>query len=845
MAKKLIFFIILNTVLDLYMVNAFNCRLPDGCRIENVYNSQNLFYYNQREFQADPEIMCDINEKFEFSFKDPTPLLTSDKNCFIDSKQYIHYIIFKWTSSSNELSIFEERFNFSNVNRYLSFFKPKVFISLWGIKGFDVKFLGDNYNTSVDSRISAIALSDCRLNFYHNKRKINSCQHFSDLNITEISTIFQISFDKYNDPTNGIHFRNIEYKENICPLLFQNTKIKNIIFNDLMDTFYKKNVLTFSNETFPQLNSSIRRVEIHNSYNIQFDTKLLHQSVFYNLQSLYIASGSFKSISGELFKNVKYLSKIEIYPQIFKKINHKQGIEWIKQMNFGLYVNLSNRPSKEDREHMLRKVIIIALTAKMSNRHTPITTLFPDEDFCIYVDFPFDQLVIVTELYFDNFFGTRNFNTEFSCTYLWVLHYYKYYRNYLTFDVVVLKYIVNVLSSKSFKSISECNFEERIQSCNKSNYQAKDIWDETDFFILNKKLQTVFKISLYPVSLLGLITNLKVVLVILIKYNSDLFKDCKQYNYLYINSIFCIMISMIELLSWMTECFYPFEVFCPEIRKLVAIQFFKIIFKECLVTVFRFMCNFTYIAFALNRISLIGKDHGKVVTFMSEVGIKKYILVTFFISLLLSWIKFFQYEVNYYNPNLNFPMLNQVSFFEKSSTFKDVFFIFNVISDLVNYFLFVVICVIIDVCMVVQLRRTLDEKLKKSQSLNQKQNENKKTESEEAVNKAIKMVVLNSAIGIFFKLPTCIIPLINVCAEFYYKNRKNLDYNLNFGVFFQYLFDSELYYLIQDISYFFFTLSLSIQIFIYYRFDKKFLTGYDRLKDKVFLSIKNRFKKTD
>ena len=102
---------------------------------------------------------------------------------------------------------------------------------------------------------------------------------------------------------------------------------------------------------------------------------------------------------------------------------------------------------------------------------------------------------------------------------------------------------------------------------------------------------------------------------------------------------------------------------------------------------------------------------------------------------------------------------------------KMCFFIFNVISDLMNYFVFVVISIIIDICMVVQLRRTLDEKLKKSQSLNQKQNETKKAESEEAVNKAIKMVVLNSAIGILLNflfvlflflmsLPNSIIKLI-------------------------------------------------------------------------------------
>ena len=38
------------------------------------------------------------------------------------------------------------------------------------------------------------------------------------------------------------------------------------------------------------------------------------------------------------------------------------------------------------------------------------------------------------------------------------------------------------------------------------------------------------------------------------------------------------------------------------------------------------------------------------------------------------------------------------------------------------------------------------------------------------------------------------------------------------------------------------TVSLSIQMLIYNRFDKKFRMGYDRLKDKLFAYIKNRFK---
>lgn len=67
----------------------------------------------------------------------------------------------------------------------------------------------------------------------------------------------------------------------------------------------------------------------------------------------------------------------------------------------------------------------------------------------------------------------------------------------------------------------------------------------------------------------------------------------------------------------------------------------------------------------------------------------------------------------------------------------------------------------------------------------------------------------------------------------------------NFGEFYTIIHDTELYSLIQDISYFLYTLSLCIQIFIYYRFDKKFKTGFERLREKTFSHIKNRFKKSN
>jgi len=89
------------------------------------------------------------------------------------------------------------------------------------------------------------------------------------------------------------------------------------------------------------------------------------------------------------------------------------------------------------------------------------------------------------------------------------------------------------------------------------------------------------------ISLFGLVTNVIVIKVIIDKKNKELFKQFRQNTFLAFNSFFNLLILIVQILSWINECFYPFEIFCPEIRKLVVVQFFKIILKQCLVTAFR------------------------------------------------------------------------------------------------------------------------------------------------------------------------------------------------------------------------------------------------------------------
>jgi hypothetical protein len=157
------------------------------------------------------------------------------------------------------------------------------------------------------------------------------------------------------------------------------------------------------------------------------------------------------------------------------------------------------------------------------------------------------------------------------------------------------------------------------------------------------------------------------------------------------------------------------------------------------------MCNFGYLAFSLNRLSLIGKDHGKVVKFMSEVGFKTYIGVTFLISSIFSVIKYFRYHVNEDQPTSNYPISNEFDLFvtdyktNENINLTHAYFIINSISDIINYVIFVIVCAILDVYMVIRLKRTIDEKMNSAKSTSQtSQVSNKKEESKDKKKKKEK-----------------------------------------------------------------------------------------------------------
>lgn len=250
------------------------------------------------------------------------------------------------------------------------------------------------------------------------------------------------------------------------------------------------------------------------------------------------------------------------------------------------------------------------------------------------------------------------------------------------------------------------------------------------------------------------------------------------------------------------------------------------------------MSNFFYIGFAFNRISLIGKDHPKLVEIMSKVSIKKYIIVSGIISIVLSIVKSFRYQINYDHPELNYPFLIEHDLNQDRGWSRDVYFVFNFISDIFNYVIFVVGNISIDAYMVVRLRRTLGEKLDRFKSNQQKntdkskksKSKNKKeAEVDEAINNAIRMVVINSTLNFFFKLPLVIIPLQNLIVSFYFKSKSyKATFNHPLDSYIGHMSEMDLVTLVNDSSDWLFNILLAIQFFVYLKFDKKLHEAFEK-----------------
>ena len=681
----------------------------------------------------------------------------------------------------------------------------RLFIDFQFFNGFELNLFDESLNfRQWEDYFSSVELTYCVLDFYDGEKQLKSCDDFKKSTTNDPRSIIQLVSNTFRSSLSLILS---ESKNKLCPLVFKNNSLLTLRING-ENSFYSRRLLSFSNDSFDDLESSIRKVFIHVD-NIELDFSLLHPSVFKEIISIELTS-KVNSIHPELFPTFKKLRRVFLRLEYMRSLMHKNGIDWVRNINRDVKCDLSNSTEISEKSYMLSTII-----HDVGNQ--VISELFPEQDFCLYMDFPIDQLVVILGKFDEN----RHKGIKLGCTYLWLTRSYKYLSeelyNYRYFEVISL--ILSALNN----TISECDFEAKLNRCNRSNFhfEPRHLTTLIDVKQVIYTIEIVSNLLTFPMAIFGIVTNSLIIIAISSKINKSDFKGFKQYDYLRLYSIFNLSILVVYMSYWLNECVYPYQVFCPLIRKSLFMQYFKIIVQNVFLSALRFMNNFAYVGFAFNRMALIGKDHHQLVCFMRDLGIKTYIGVSAIVCVSLSVVKFFEYGVNTGQVLASYP----ISSYDYESLYvsRQIFFLFNFISDVLNHVVFLLVNFIIDVTMVLRLRRTLSERLESLKAYSTiAQQEKKRSENESVVDNALSMVIANTTLNLLLKTPFAVYSFIYLFNSAFRMDKFIGGENgMIDGFFNRVCVDAGLCRMILKVADLLYVICISVQFFFYRHYDKK------------------------
>jgi hypothetical protein len=252
--------------------------------------------------------------------------------------------------------------------------------------------------------------------------------------------------------------------------------------------------------------------------------------------------------------------------------------------------------------------------------------------------------------------------------------------------------------------------------------------------------------------------------------------------------------------------------------------------KNCLITdvciattasVLKLTANVTYLQMSLNRYLLVGKDHSERLKSIGKANIVIVLIISIITSCLLSYVvveqtNFFnpladesnELDYNYYHSGtyIGINVYNYELFIQKLNDELPLIIPLIIVYDLVGYFLFVILNLIVDIMTVVKLKETLAHKASIGV-----QSKEKKEEQERAERRSIIMVVLNSLANILLRIPE----LLSIIFYFIITSSSN-KFMLRMCSGFR---DCSV---MTQISNSFFNFTMICNIFFYYFFNKTF-----------------------
>lgn len=642
-------------------------------------------------------------------------------------------------------------------------------IEMRNLKGFDlatnplekIKF----YDISFRKTIFYIV--DSKLDYYHRNELLGencSAALFNEPNLKhQLLKFYGVSFTK-----------GIKYSDKTCPIIFQNSVIKFIEIKYLSLTFLLKNKLEFVNASFDGLDTDILQL-ILDGYHYELSEKLVNKYVFNKIGVLDV-SGPINLIQPDLFKNFNDLRMVRLKTQYLKNLFVRSN-KWIESLNTNVYIDFSQGPKAKD---SLDKILILVLY----QMYIGISYYdYPDEDFCYFVNFPHEKLVMPLL--------APEKASSCSCTELFLISHSKivrkyidYYVNYHISNYYSLQYYTDEITRKQFftKCVNEsfdfyykeCKFVQRKNNClirpirplekefyfYSTDLQVMSLSGFNFLFISNKIL---YFICIFTYLLSIRILNSK-------KKNSKEFY--KTYKYLTLHNVFNILHVLLSFL----------ELACNEnlincdFENKIYLRYFKLIVVKFLSNVTKTVSNVSYLSFTFSRFNSLANFNCVFVKKLDNISIKKYTVILLSFGSAINFYTLFQYNLskqnfaeklnketiaanfsNYYRP------FNQYDYREDFHFFDHVILnVFQIIRIIFSDTIYILFSIFIDFLFFLFVKKQMKKK-KSLLFLNLADNENKvkcQTRKMRLANRSSKriatIIILNGLNFFLFRLPSAL-----------------------------------------------------------------------------------------
>lgn len=320
--------------LETYITNKifYNCELPIGCRIDMIYSFHQHILKENVKIKSHQGVFCNLQNKsfaLHFNKKDPRP--SKYINCFMTSfENPLEERTFELNWPSKQMSILDASLDFHIFLEFLTYFNVDFNLNLVNLKGFNLKLFNERpmFNFSIENQIDpffSITCINCRIDFYqnidqknnntNNIRRVQSCKDFQEKpTLQPFLSFFQ--FGQLVSTWTSYRFSHCEYPTALCPLVFNNSNIIEIVLIGLIDTFYKERRFRIADPTDDiktSFDSNINTLSIFKAENIRIDSTLLNALVFRKLRELTLY-GFIQSIETNLFSQMTNLiCKYAIY----------------------------------------------------------------------------------------------------------------------------------------------------------------------------------------------------------------------------------------------------------------------------------------------------------------------------------------------------------------------------------------------------------------------------------------------------------------------------------------------------------------------------------------------------